>query len=187
MLAPAAAHGQGQPDSHPGGGQSAQHQRSNMGSGGSTTTTTNTTATTAPSGCTNPHQADFTGNGANTSGPYDSTCDGRASANGLGTGQATGQPCMGCVGNADNQNPKGQMPNGSDRNAGYECDLNKGVGQGNPAHTNCVGRGGGDGGEVLGASVGGGGGLPGAGADFPYGLATLGSILIYAWRRRSLA
>jgi hypothetical protein len=46
------------------------------------------------------------------------------------------------VGNADDKNPgarsgKGQYPNGSDHNAGYECDRNKGVGVGNPAHTGC--------------------------------------------------
>ena len=33
----------------------------------------------------------------------------------------------------------GQYPNGSDPNAGYECDRNQGVGQTNPAHTGCVG------------------------------------------------
>ena len=44
----------------------------------------------------------------------------------------------GSVGNADNKNPKGQAPNGSDHNKGYECDKNKGIGNGNPAHTvNC--------------------------------------------------
>src|SRR3954471_11205508 len=44
----------------------------------------------------------------------------------------------GSVGNADNKNPKGQAPNGSDPNKGYECDQNKGIGNGNPAHTvNC--------------------------------------------------
>ena len=42
------------------------------------------------------------------------------------------------VGNADNKNPKGQASNGSDHNNGYECDGNKGIGNGNPAHTvNC--------------------------------------------------
>jgi hypothetical protein len=44
----------------------------------------------------------------------------------------------GSVGNADNKNPKGQSPNGTDNNKGYECDKNKGIGDGNPAHTvNC--------------------------------------------------
>jgi LPXTG-motif cell wall-anchored protein len=78
---------------------------------------------------------EFTGNGANTSGAYDSTCDGRPSENGNGSGG--GRPCMGCVGNADNKNPPGQFPDGSDSNNGYECDGNNGVGKGNPAHTDC--------------------------------------------------
>lgn len=69
--------------------------------------------------------------------PYDSTCDGSPSENGEGEGEAKGKPCAGCVGAADNKNPQGQMPNGSDNNQGYECDGNKGVGVGNPAHTSC--------------------------------------------------
>ena len=71
-------------------------------------------------------------------GPYDSTRDGSASQNGKGDGKAAGKPCAGCVGKADNKNPAGQMPGGSDNNAGYECDRNRGVGQGNPAHTSCT-------------------------------------------------
>jgi hypothetical protein len=82
--------------------------------------------------------ADYTGNGANTHGPYDSTRDGSPSANGNGNGQATGKPCAGCVGKADNKNPPGQQPGGSDANAGYECDTNHGIGQTNPAHTGCT-------------------------------------------------
>jgi len=81
--------------------------------------------------------ADFSGNGANVHGPYDSTRDGSPSANGNGGGQASGKPCAGCVGKADNKNPKGQLPGGSDHNAGYECDSNHGIGRGNPAHTAC--------------------------------------------------
>ena len=69
--------------------------------------------------------------------PYDSTCDGSASQNGKGDGNATGKPCAGCVGAADNKNPKGQLPDGSDHNKGYECDENQGVGKTNPAHTGC--------------------------------------------------
>ena len=38
------------------------------------------------------------------------------------------------VGNADAKNPPGQLPGGTDANAGYECDWNQGVGQTNPAH-----------------------------------------------------
>jgi hypothetical protein len=69
--------------------------------------------------------------------PYDSTCDGSPSQNGNGGGNASGKPCAGCVGAADNKNPKGQYPDGSDHNNGYECDGNNGVGKGNPAHTAC--------------------------------------------------
>ena len=69
--------------------------------------------------------------------PYDSTCDGSASQNGKGDGNATGKPCAGCVGAADNKNPKGQLPDGSDHNKGYECDENQGIGKTNPAHTGC--------------------------------------------------
>ena len=82
--------------------------------------------------------ADFSGNGANDHGAYDSTRDGSASENGNGDGAAVGQPCAGCVGKADNKNPLGQLPNGSDANRGYECDTNRGVGKTNPAHTGCV-------------------------------------------------
>jgi hypothetical protein len=89
---------------------------------------------TAPQPASN---ADFTGNGANEHGAYDSTRDGSASENGNGGGAATGQPCAGCVGNADNKNPPGQAPDGSDANNGYECDGNAGIGRSNPAHTGC--------------------------------------------------
>lgn len=71
-------------------------------------------------------------------GNYHSTCDGSPSQNGNGNGQATGKPCAGCVGAADNKNPPGQAPDGSDHNNGYECDGNNGVGKSNPAHTGCV-------------------------------------------------
>src|SRR3954468_23059682 len=85
-----------------------------------------------------PSKADFSGHGANTHGPYDSTRSGAPSLNGNGKGKAVGKPCAGCVGKADNKNPKGQMPNGSDANAGYECDRNHGIGRTNPAHTGCT-------------------------------------------------
>ena len=84
--------------------------------------------------------ADQNNTGANdtsSSNPYKSTRDGSASGNGNGNGKATGKPCAGCVGKADNKNPKGQAPNGSDHNAGYECDRNHGIGRTNPAHTGC--------------------------------------------------
>jgi hypothetical protein len=78
-------------------------------------------------------------NGANANpGPYSSTRDGSPSLNGNGNGAAVGKPCAGCVGAADNKNPPGQFPDGSDPNAGYECDTNNGIGKTNPAHTGCV-------------------------------------------------
>jgi hypothetical protein len=43
------------------------------------------------------------------------------------------KPCNGCVGNADTKSPGGQSD--GDKNRGYECDSNHGVGRGNPAHT----------------------------------------------------
>lgn len=90
------------------------------------------------SSCTNTNTGNFSGSGANHHGPYDTTCDGTASRNGNGGGTASGRPCAGCVGNADNKNPKGQYSNGNhDGNAGYECDGNNGIGRSNPAHTAC--------------------------------------------------
>ncbi len=90
-----------------------------------------------PADCSVSHNSN-TGKGANTSGPYNSTCNGSPSLNGNGNGNANGKPCAGCVGNADDKNPPGQMPNGGDPNAGYECDRNNGVGKTNPAHTGCT-------------------------------------------------
>ena len=82
---------------------------------------------------------DNQGQGANTfPGPYSSTRDGSPSLNGNGDGLGVGQPCAGCIGKADNKNPPGQFPNGSDPNAGYECDRNNGIGKTNPAHTGCT-------------------------------------------------
>jgi hypothetical protein len=86
-------------------------------------------------------KADLNSGGANgqcPGGPYCSTRNGSPSLNGNGKGKATGKPCAGCVGKADNKNPKGQMPNGTDHNAGYECDRNHGIGRTNPAHTGCI-------------------------------------------------
>src|SRR4051812_11972898 len=103
--------------------------------GGSHSTATSGPGNSSP-GCDGTHHSD-TGHGANQGGPYDNTCDGSPSGNGNGNGKATGKPCAGCVGNADDKNPKGQMPNGSDHNAGYECDRNHGIGRTNPAHTGC--------------------------------------------------
>jgi hypothetical protein len=88
----------------------------------------------------NPQQDNSNGGGANQSpGPYDPSGCGLPSGNGVSTNNNSSKPCAGCVGNADAKNPPGQYPNGSDPNAGYECDRNQGVGQSNPAHTGCVG------------------------------------------------
>ena len=78
------------------------------------------------------------GNGANTDcGAYCPSGVGLPSGNGNGDGNATGQPCAGCVGNADGKNPPGQYKDGSDPNNGYECDGNNGIGKTNPAHSGC--------------------------------------------------
>ena len=77
-------------------------------------------------------------NGQCPGGAYCSTRHGAPSGNGNGNGKAVGKPCAGCVGKADNKNPHGQRPNGSDHNAGYECDRNHGIGRTNPAHTGCT-------------------------------------------------
>ena len=89
-------------------------------------------------GCHQNGQPDKNGNGANAGDNYDANCDETSSGpGGSGKDNPPNRPCDGCVGNADNKNPRGQHPNGSDPNKGYECDDNKGVGKGNPAHTGC--------------------------------------------------
>ena len=66
---------------------------------------------------------------------------GGTSGNGYGRAaahaNANGLPDAGTVGKADNKNPPGQAPDSGDANKGYECDLNGGVGQTNPAHGGC--------------------------------------------------
>ena len=93
-------------------------------------------------GCNQTPYENPSGNGANHSGAYDDTCDGSASGNGNGDGNATGKPCAGCVGKADEKNPPGQAPDGTDANNGYECDGNSGIAKTNPAHTGCASVGG---------------------------------------------
>lgn len=114
--------------------------KTGVGVGGNTVlyaTVPQTPGTPGP-GCTNTHSLLQNGNGANVPGPYDTTCDGTASGNGVGDGNAYGKACAGCVGNADNKNPPGQLPGPSDHNAGYECDTNQGIAKGNPAHSGCT-------------------------------------------------
>jgi hypothetical protein len=59
-----------------------------------------------------------------------------------GTGTATDLPsdsrARAAWGRQTTRTPPGQFPDGSDPNAGYECDTNNGIGQTNPAHTGCV-------------------------------------------------
>ncbi|HEY6935019.1 MAG TPA: hypothetical protein VI452_16585 [Marmoricola sp.] len=113
---------------HSRGGAAATHAHGNAGTSGD------------PQAPQPPSRADQNAGGANgkcPGGPYCSTRDGSPSENGNGHGRAVGKPCAGCVGRADNKNPKGQYPGPSDRNAGYECDRNHGVGRSNPAHTGC--------------------------------------------------
>jgi len=93
---------------------------------------------TEPQPVSNADQNSGGANGGCPGGPYCSTRDGSASGNGNGNGAAVGKPCAGCVGKADNKNPPGQYPDGSDPNAGYECDRNHGIGRTNPAHTGCT-------------------------------------------------
>src|SRR4029077_21223204 len=84
--------------------------------------------------------ADNNKGGANNGGDcgsYCSTRDGSPSGNGNGNGKATGKPCAGCVGKADNKNPKGQRADGRDPHHGYEVRGNHGIGKSNPAHTGC--------------------------------------------------
>ena len=90
-----------------------------------------------PQPISNADSNDGGANGQCPEGPYCSTRDGSPSENGNGDGEAKGKPCAGCVGKADNKNPQGQNPDGSDHNNGYECDGNNGIGKGNPAHTAC--------------------------------------------------
>ena len=88
--------------------------------------------------------ADTNNGGANgqcPGGTYCSTRHGAKSQNGNGGGKATGKPCAGCVGKADNKNPPGQetsSPGTTFPNNGYECDNNNGIGKTNPAHTGCT-------------------------------------------------
>jgi LPXTG-motif cell wall-anchored protein len=123
--------------------QSAQKQDTSTehgAAGSSSTTGHGGTAgdTTSPQPISTADANSGGANGQCPGGPYCSTRDGSPSANGAGDGKAVGEPCAGCVGKADNKNPRGQMPNASDSNAGYECDTNKGIARTNPAHTGCV-------------------------------------------------
>ncbi|HEX6715302.1 MAG TPA: hypothetical protein VF066_18065 [Thermoleophilaceae bacterium] len=140
--APGNGNGDGNANANGNGQANADANANANGGGGGSGSTATSGPGNSSQGCDGTHHSD-TGNGANQGGPYDETCDGSPSGNGNGNGQATGKPCAGCVGNADDKNPgfangKGQMPNGTDHNKGYECDKNHGIGRSNPAHTGCV-------------------------------------------------
>ena len=145
--APATALASGNP--HGSSGQSSSHAGGNSAKSSGTSTASshaqgNASTTGTYTSPQPPSRADQNSGGANggcpgtTKGDYCSTRNGSPSMNGNGKGKATGKPCAGCVGKADNKNPKGQYPNGSDHNSGYECDGNHGIGRTNPAHTGCT-------------------------------------------------
>ena len=73
-------------------------------------------------GMAGPVQAEPTGGANSGCAAYAPTNVGAPSGNGV----ATTQPGAGTVGNADDKCPPGQFPNGSDPNAGYECDTQPG-------------------------------------------------------------
>ena len=76
------------------------------------------------------------GAGANDPCPGHNYCPTSPGPDNQGNGNA---PIDGSVGNADAKNPPGQFPDGSDSNAGYECEpQHTGVQNGNPAHTACT-------------------------------------------------
>ena len=141
--APAASNGQGSPSSNSSSSGKAKAKPTQAASPkkSSSHSTSGTAGTsgdpTKPQPLSNADQNTGGANGKCPGGPYCSTRDGSPSLNGNGGGKATGKPCAGCVGKADNKNPKGQYPNGSDHNNGYECDGNNGIGKTNPAHTGC--------------------------------------------------
>ena len=137
--APAHDNGHGKDDSKANGTGSTTTSSTDTGSSDHSSGNSGTTGdSTQPQPLSNADQNAGGANGQCPGGPYCSTRDGSPSGNGNGNGKATGKPCAGCVGKADNKNPQGQNPNGSDHNAGYECDRNHGIGRSNPAHTGCT-------------------------------------------------
>ncbi len=120
----------------------------------------------APEVVATPQSDVVTVNGANGPGVYTGDPDGASANGGSGKGNAfaVGRPCAGCVGKADDKNPPGQLkethlpgssegassedasyrharhkPDGGYKgDAGYECDTNRGIARGNPAHSPCI-------------------------------------------------
>ncbi len=63
--------------------------------------------------------------GGNSQGKKSDTPAGASQPSGNDNSDKTnGKPCDGCVGNADDKNPKGQSP--GDKNKGHECDDKRG-------------------------------------------------------------
>lgn len=100
------------------------------GNGGNGTVDPDPAPVGTPPSTTGPNTCD--GDGKQQGGPYDhDNCDGTQGQHGNG---GNGK-CAGCTGRADDKAPGGQQP--GDHNNGYECDNNRGVGKGNPAHSKC--------------------------------------------------
>jgi hypothetical protein len=134
----AGTHTNSKPTTSPSTSSSSDHSNGNAGTSGDAS---------QPQPVSNADQNSGGANGQCPGATYCSTRDGSPSMNGNGGGQATGKPCAGCVGKADNKNPPGQEktnPMGTFPNNGYECDHNNGIGKTNPAHTGCTSGGGTD-------------------------------------------
>lgn len=102
----------------------------NGGGGGNSTIDPDPAPVGTPPSTTGPNTCD--GGGKQQGGPYDhDNCDGTQGQHGNG---GNGK-CAGCTGKGDDKGPRGQYP--GDNNNGYECDHNRGVGKGNPAHSKC--------------------------------------------------
>lgn len=72
-------------------------------------------------------------------------------APGDNNGKGNGPPAPGTVGNADDKAPPGQSQ--GDKNRGYECDDNQGIGKGNPAHSSTCSNGGSTGSSGGGSEI----------------------------------
>ena len=125
-------------------GQGAEHANENSAAGESSESVASSDSSSTSSSGSSVQICDGdsggnsdTGSGANQGTTYDNTCPNGPSGNGNDGGNATGKPCAGCVGQADDKNPRGQAPGPQDHNNGYECDGNHGIARTNPAHTGC--------------------------------------------------
>ena len=116
---------------------------SDVGTTTATDTVSAAASTATPSDATVSASASASAAPAAAAAPAAPAAASNGNGNGFGANQAAnagsngngGKPCAGCVGNADGKTPKGQSSN--DKNRGHECDDNKGIGKGNPAHSPC--------------------------------------------------